>query len=500
LDKNLVEMKNISKAFFGVQALDNVSFELSSGEVHALVGENGAGKSTLMKILTGIYQKDSGEVFVDGHKQKLNSVRESMQAGISMIHQELNLVNHLTVAQNIFIGKESEYSSPFYLNDNKINQKAKEICSEIGIDIDPKILVSELTVAKQQMVEIAKALSTDSKIIIMDEPTASLTNEEIKDLFTVIKRLRKQNKGIIYISHKLEELFQIADRVSVMRDGVMVDSFPIDQANEDMIIQKMVGREIKIKPPIFDESQFGDTALAVTNLTSGNLVRDITFSIRYGEIVGFAGLVGAGRSETMKVIFGADQKDSGEIKVNGQVVKINNPYDAVNNGVAYLSEDRKTEGVITTLPIYENISLPKLKDFLDLGFLLNEKKEIKNAEKMIEMLDVRTPSPSQLLQYLSGGNQQKVVVAKWLSSGAKILIFDEPTRGIDVGAKDQIYDLVQELAKDGNAIIVISSEMQEIMRLCNRVLVMAEGRITGELDSKDISQEKIMSLAVNRAN
>jgi ribose transport system ATP-binding protein len=500
LSKNLVELLNINKAFFGVIALDKVSFDLIPGEVHALVGENGAGKSTLMKILTGIYQRDSGEIVVNGEPKEFPHVRESMKAGISMIHQELNLVNHLTVAQNIFIGREAEFSSRFFQNDNKINQKAKEICEEIGIDIDPEIEVSELTVAKQQMVEIAKALSTDSEIIIMDEPTASLTNEEIRDLFTVIKRLKKQNKGIIYISHKLEELFQIADRVSVMRDGNMVDTFPIEEADEDMIIRKMVGREIKIKPPTFDESKFGKVALEVINLNSGDMVKEVSFSIRYGEIVGFAGLVGAGRSETMKVIFGADHKDSGEIRIDGNPVTINNPYDAVNNSIAYLSEDRKSEGIITTLPIFENISLPKLQDFLKLSFLLNEQKEIKNAEEMIKLLDVRTPSSAQLLQYLSGGNQQKVVIAKWLSSNSKILIFDEPTRGIDVGAKDQIYDLMEELADQGNAIIVVSSEMQEIIRLSNRVFVMAEGRITGELSSKNISQEKIMSLAVNRAS
>ncbi len=500
MKNNLVELSKINKAFFGVVALDDVSFDLFSGEVHALVGENGAGKSTLMKILTGIYQRDSGEIIVKGEQKEFPHVRESMKAGISMIHQELNLVNHLTVAQNIFIGREREFSSPFFQNDNRINQKAKEICEEIGIDIDPEVEVSELTVAKQQMVEIAKALSADSEIIIMDEPTASLTNEEIRDLFTIIKRLKKHNKGIIYISHKLEELFQIADRVSVMRDGKMVDSFPIEEADEDMIIRKMVGREIKIKPPTFDESKFGETALEVINLNAGDMVQDISFSIRFGEIVGFAGLVGAGRSETMKAIFGADVKDSGEIRINGKSVKINNPHDAVDKGIAYLSEDRKSEGIITTLPIYENISLPKLKDFLNLSFLLNENKEIENAEDMIKLLDVRTPSSSQLLQYLSGGNQQKVVIAKWLSSASKILIFDEPTRGIDVGAKDQIYDLMQKLAEQGNAIIVVSSELQEIIRLCNRVIVMSEGKITGELHSKELSQEKIMTLAVNRAS
>ncbi|HZJ68612.1 MAG TPA: sugar ABC transporter ATP-binding protein [Candidatus Eisenbacteria bacterium] len=496
----LVELTKVNKSFFGVQALKDVSFDLKAGEVHALVGENGAGKSTLMKILTGIYHKDSGEINIKGEEQSIENVRDSMDLGISLIHQELNLVNHLTVAQNIFIGHETKYSSPFFQNDKTINKKARELCEAIGIDVEPDVLVSTLSVAKQQMVEIAKALSTDSEVIIMDEPTASLTHEEISDLFKIVKNLKKTGKGIIYISHRLEELFEIADRVTVLRDGEKIDTNPITELDEDLIIKKMVGREITIEPPVFDESKFGDVALEVSGLNAGDRVKDVSFSVRYGEIVGFAGLVGAGRSETMRAIFGADHKDSGQIKIDGKVVEINHPSDSVMLNMAYLSEDRKSEGIITTQPIFSNISLPKMSDYLKMKFLLNENKEIINADQMVELLDVRTPSSEQLVQYLSGGNQQKVVIAKWLSSDSKIMIFDEPTRGIDVGAKDQIYDLAKDLANQGNAIIVISSEMQEIIRLCNRIYVMSEGRITGELPSENITQEKIMTMAINRKN
>lgn len=498
MKKYLVELKNINKSFFNVSALNNVSFNLKKGEVHALVGENGAGKSTLMKILTGIYSKDSGEIFVKGKQELINNVIDSMNLGIAMIHQELNLIEDLTVAQNIFIGREKEFSSPFFQNDKIINERARDLCKEIGINVEPDMLVREMSVAQQQMVEIIKAVSSDADIIIMDEPTASLTLDEINDLFEIIKKLKEKNKGIIYISHRLEELFEISDRVSVMRDGLMIGTSPIEELTEDLIIKKMVGREILIEPPVFDEEQFGKIALEVNNLSSGNMVKDVSFSMRFGEIVGFAGLVGAGRSETMKTIFGAYEKDSGEIKVDGQVVNIKQPSDAVNLNIAYLSEDRKREGIHTTQTIFENISLPKMSKYIKAKFLLDIEKEIQNADKMVELLDVKTTSSKQLLQYLSGGNQQKVVIAKWLSSDSKIIIFDEPTRGIDVGAKDQIYDLVKELANEGHAIIVVSSEMQEIIRLCNRVYVMSEGRITGELSSKNISQEKIMNLAVNR--
>ena len=330
MKKYLVELKNINKSFFNVSALNNVSFNLEKGEVHALVGENGAGKSTLMKILTGIYSKDSGEIFVKGKQELINNVIDSMNLGIAMIHQELNLIEDLTVAQNIFIGREKEFSSPFFQNDKIINERARDLCKEIGINVEPDMLVREMSVAQQQMVEIIKAVSSDADIIIMDEPTASLTLDEINDLFEIIKKLKEKNKGIIYISHRLEELFEISDRVSVMRDGLMIGTSPIEELTEDLIIKKMVGREILIEPPVFDEEQFGKIALEVNNLSSGNMVKDVSFSMRFGEIVGFAGLVGAGRSETMKTIFGAYEKDSGEIKVDGQVVNIKQPSDAVN--------------------------------------------------------------------------------------------------------------------------------------------------------------------------
>lgn len=500
MEQFLVELNNISKAFFGVKALDDVSFDLYPGEVHALVGENGAGKSTLMKILTGIYSKDSGSTVIRGKEENISNVRDSMNLGIAMIHQELNLIEHLTIAQNIFIGREAEFGNSLFLNDTEINKRAEEYFEDIGIQAEPDTVVSQLSVAKQQMVEIVKAVSSDADIIIMDEPTASLTLEEIDDLFEIIKKLKQKNKGIIYISHRLEELFVIADRVSVMRDGKMISTSPIQELDQRSIIKKMVGREITIEPPVFDESKYGETALEVSGLNFSNVVKDVNFSVRYGEIVGFAGLVGSGRSETMKTVFGAYKKDSGTIKIDGQEVSIKQPSDAVELNLAYLSEDRKTEGIITTQPIFENISLPKMSKFTKKKILLDINRELVNADEMIKLLGIKTPSSRLLVQYLSGGNQQKVVIAKWLSSNSKIIIFDEPTRGIDVGAKDQIYDLVEQLADEGHAIIVVSSEMQEIIRLCNRVYVMSEGRISGELHSDSISQEKIMTLAVDRKN
>lgn len=493
----LVQLDHINKSFFGVKALQDVSFNLKAGEVHALVGENGAGKSTLMKILTGIYKKDSGHVLIKGVEHNLTSVKDSIDLGIAMIHQELNLVNHLTVAQNIFIGKETNFSPAFFQSDKKINEKAQLLCREMGINVEPTVLAGGLSVAKQQMVEIVKAISADADVIIMDEPTASLTLDEIKDLFRIVNKLKNAGKGIIYISHRLEELFEIADRVSVMRDGKMISTDPIEDLDEKAIIKKMVGREIDIKPPVFDESQFGDIALRVQHLKSGDMVKDVSFRVRYGEIVGFAGLVGSGRSESMKAIFGANLKETGDVYVNENKVNIRGPHDAVKLKIAYLSEDRKMEGLITSQPIFENINLPNMSAFLKYHIFLRQAKELKVADKMIDLLDIKTTDSKKLVQYLSGGNQQKVVIAKWLEN-SNIIIFDEPTRGIDVGAKDQIYDLIKDLAKQGNAIVVVSSEMQELIRLCNRIYVMSEGCITGEISGDEITQEKIMTLAVNR--
>ena len=490
-------MEHISKEFPGVKALDNVSFQLNAGEVHALVGENGAGKSTLMKVLTGVYGKDSGKIFLRGNEVEVHSVRDSQKLGIIMIHQELNLMNHLTVAQNIFIGRE-EKKAKVFLNDAELNRKAAELFKRLNVDIDPTVKVGSLTVAKQQMVEIAKALSYNSDVLIMDEPTAPLTDNEIEDLFRVIRMLRAEGKGIIHISHRLEELKQISDRITVMRDGGYVDTVNTHEVENSQIISMMVGREIFIDRNERSVPADAPIKLEVKNVNAGRMVKDISFNVRKGEILGVAGLVGAGRTETARAIFGADPKTSGEIFVDGKKVTIRTPEDAVKNGIAYLSEDRKRFGLMLGLSIQTNASMATMKKFLRGKFFLNEKAETKNMEENIRDLAIKTPSVHQLARFLSGGNQQKVVLAKWLTRNCDVLIFDEPTRGIDVGAKNEIYKLLDRLANEGKAIIMISSELPEIIRVSNRVLVMCEGRITGEVTGDEINQTTIMQYATMR--
>ena len=490
-------MENISKEFPGVKALDNVSFQLNAGEVHALVGENGAGKSTLMKVLTGVYGKDTGKILLRGNEVEIHSVRDSQKLGIIMIHQELNLMNHLTVAQNIFIGRE-EKKAKVFLNDAELNRKAAELFKRLNVDIDPTVKVGSLTVAKQQMVEIAKALSYNSDVLIMDEPTAPLTDNEIEDLFRVIRMLRAEGKGIIHISHRLEELKQISDRITVMRDGGYVDTVNTHEVETSQIISMMVGREIFIDRNERTVPADAPIKLEVKGVNAGRMVKDISFNVRKGEILGVAGLVGAGRTETARAIFGADPKTSGEIFVDGRKVSIKTPEDAVKNGIAYLSEDRKRFGLMLGLSIQTNASMATMKKFVRGKFFLNEKAETRNMEENIRDLAIKTPSVHQLARFLSGGNQQKVVLAKWLTRNCDVLIFDEPTRGIDVGAKNEIYKLLDRLANEGKAIIMISSELPEIIRVSNRVLVMCEGRITGEVTGDDINQTTIMQYATMR--
>ncbi len=495
--QELIRMEHISKEFPGVRALNDVSFSLNAGEVHALVGENGAGKSTLMKVLTGVYSKDSGRILVEGREVEINNVRDSQKLGIIMIHQELNLMNHLTVAQNIFIGRE-EKRAKLFLNDSVLNRRAAELFKRLNVDIDPAMKVGNLTVAKQQMVEIAKALSYDSKVLIMDEPTAALTDNEIRDLFRVIRMLRADGKAIIHISHRLEELKQISDRITVMRDGGYVATVNTGDVETAQIISMMVGREIFIERSGREVLANAGVALEVKNINAGRMVQNVSFSVRKGEILGVAGLVGAGRTETARAIFGADPKTSGEIYVDGKLVSIRTPEDAVKHGIAYLSEDRKRFGLMLGLSIQTNTSIATMKKFLTGGFFLNDQAEKKNMDAMIDELDIKTPSVRQLARFLSGGNQQKVVLAKWLTRNCDVLIFDEPTRGIDIGAKNEIYKLLDRLASEGKAIIMISSELPEIIRVSNRVLVMCEGQITGEVTGSDINQEKIMQYATMR--
>ena len=494
----LIKMEHICKEFPGVKALDDVTFELKAGEVHALVGENGAGKSTLMKVLTGVYTKDSGKILLNGEEISINNVRDAQRKGIIMIHQELNLMNHLTAAQNIFIGREYKTKAKVFLDAKTQNQEAKKLFERLNQDIDPTVKVGDLTVAKQQMVEIAKALSYDSKILIMDEPTAALTDNEIEDLFRVIRMLREEGRAIIHISHRLEELKQISDRITVMRDGGYVDTVNTKDTSIDQIIKMMVGREIFVTKQDAFTQKDNKVTLEVRNLNAGRMVRNVTFQAREGEILGLAGLVGAGRTETARAIFGADPHESGEILVHGKPVKISSPSDAVNAGIAYLSEDRKRYGLALGLSVDENVCMADMTDFLKALVFINFKKSRDNTTKQKESLSIKTPSIKQKVKLLSGGNQQKVVLAKWLTRNSDILIFDEPTRGIDIGAKNEIYKLLNILAAEGKTIIVISSELPEIIRTCHRVLVMCEGRITGEVMGNEIDQNVIMGYATKR--
>lgn len=493
----VLTMKGIHKRFMGVHALKGVDFELEAGEIHALVGENGAGKSTMMKVLTGIYEKNSGELYFQGKLFHPHNPKQALSAGIGIIHQELNMMEHLTVAQNIFIGRES-MKGGLFLDEKSQNKRAERLFDRLNMKIDPEETLSRLTVGKQQMVEIARAVSHDLKVLILDEPTAALTETEIEELFAIMRDLAAKGVGMIYISHRMDEIGQITDRVTVLRDGEYVGTNTTDKMAKEDIINMMVGRVIYEKPKTRSSVQPGaDIVLDVRNLYAGKLVKNVSFSLRRGEILGFAGLMGAGRTETARAIFGADEIQSGIIRVKGQLVKINGPMDAVAHGIGYLSEDRKRFGLAIGLSLVEN-ALMASYDKYERGLFIHAAEERKVTREYAEKLRIKTPSVDQLLKNLSGGNQQKVVIAKWLINDAEILIFDEPTRGIDVGAKSEIYTLMNNLAAQGKAIIMISSELPEILRMSDRIIVMCEGRITGELDIEGASQEKIMELATMR--
>lgn len=492
----ILSMKGITKSFSGVAALKNAALDLKAGEVVALMGENGAGKSTLMKILTGIYSKDSGEIQYMGQEVCFKGPAESEEAGISIVHQELNMMNDLTVAQNLFIGREE--MNGFLIDDKKMNEKARELFKILKIDINPAEKIGNLTVGKQQMVEIAKAISSKAKVIIFDEPTAALTDSEIEELFKVIRDLKKQGTGMVYISHRMDEINVISDRVIVMRDGEYVGTLITKECSKDDIIKLMVGRAIFGEPKIASNvAKDAPVVLKCENLNRGKAVKDVSFELRKGEILGFSGLMGAGRTEVARLIFGADKKDSGKIFINGKEVSINTPQDAVAHGIGYLSEDRKRYGLIVDKSVEENTVISSLNDFVK-GIFIDKAKSKEVSQKYVESLKTKTPSVSQLVKKLSGGNQQKVVIAKWLVKNSDILIFDEPTRGIDVGAKGEIYALMERLAKEGKSIIMISSELPEVLRMSDRVIVMCEGRITGILDIAEANQEVIMQSATKR--
>jgi len=492
----ILSMKGITKSFSGVAALKNAALDLKAGEVVALMGENGAGKSTLMKILTGIYSKDSGEIQYMGQEVCFKGPAESEEAGISIVHQELNMMNDLTVAQNLFIGREE--MNGFLIDDKKMNEKARELFKILKIDINPAEKIGNLTVGKQQMVEIAKAISSKAKVIIFDEPTAALTDSEIEELFKVIRDLKKQGTGMVYISHRMDEINVISDRVIVMRDGEHVGTLITKECSKDDIIKLMVGRAIFGEPKTASNvAKDAPVVLKCENLNRGKAVKDVSFELRKGEILGFSGLMGAGRTEVARLIFGADKKDSGKIFINGKEVTIHTPQDAVAHGIGYLSEDRKRYGLIVDKSVEENTVISSLNDFVK-GIFIDKAKSKEVSQKYVESLKTKTPSVSQLVKKLSGGNQQKVVIAKWLVKNSDILIFDEPTRGIDVGAKSEIYALMERLAKEGKSIIMISSELPEVLRMSDRVIVMCEGRITGILDIAEANQEVIMQSATKR--
>ena len=494
MNEVIVSMKNVCKNFPGVKALDNVNFELRSGEVMALLGENGAGKSTLMKILSGVYTRDSGELEIFGKNYGNLTPKQAEEAGVAIIHQELNLCRHLTVAENIFLGRE--IYGKIALDNARMEAEAQKILDGLKIDINPRQVVGDLPVSKQQMVEIAKALSVNAKILVMDEPTSALTSKEIDELFRIILDLKSEGKGIVYISHRLEELQHIVDRVTIMRDGQYILTAGFNDLTMDEIITNMVGREIKEKFPRV-ECEKGKVIFEVKNLNAGRMVRDINFSVNEGEIVGFAGLMGAGRTETTRAIFGVDEKSSGQIFVDGEEVKINCPMDAIKHGVVLAPEDRKKDGLCTQLSIRDNITLPNLDMVCNKAGVVNSKKEKDMCDKTVENLKIKTPNVDILAGNLSGGNQQKVVVGKWLARNSRVVIFDEPTRGIDVGAKVEIYNLMNELKKQGIAVMFVSSEMPEVMGIADRIIVMCDGRITGEVMAKDTTQSEILKLATS---
>jgi ribose transport system ATP-binding protein len=491
-------MEGIEKSFPGVHALGNCRYDLNPGEVHALVGENGAGKSTLMKILAGVYQRDSGRIIYKGREVNIPNPRAAQHLGISIIHQELNLMPHLTAGQNIFIGREPRQAVKLFLDEKRMNELARELFDNLHMDLDPRTKIRDLAVAKQQMVEIAKALSFNAEVLIMDEPTAALNTTEIEELFRIIRQLRDRGVGVAYISHRLEELKQISDRITVMRDGKYVDTRRTSEVEIGEIISMMVGRTLYETARNLKDTSGHEVVLSVAHLQQGRTIKDVSFEARAGEILGFAGLMGAGRTEVARAVFGADPVQSGEITVQGRRVNIRKPSDAVRHGIGYLSEDRKRYGLALGMDVEANIVMATMTRFLGLLGIIRRAETRSTAQKFVSLLSIKTPGLGQITKFLSGGNQQKVVVGKWLVRDCNILFFDEPTRGIDVGAKSEIYKLLNDLAEQGKAIVMISSELPEILRMSHRIVVMCEGRITGELTAAEATQEKIMRLATQR--
>lgn len=484
----VLKMQNISKSFPGVKALDDVHLNVYAGEVMALLGENGAGKSTLMKILSGVYKKDAGSIIYKGQEIEVSSPAESTRMGIAIIHQELNLIDHMKVYENVYLGREITNSLGI-LNKSEMIKNTKRVLDKLNIDIDPNDKVGSLSIAQQQMVEIAKALLVDANIIILDEPTDTLTDKEADILFSIVNELKEQKIGIVFISHKLDEIFKICDRVTVLRDGKFIDERLVSEIDEDLIIKMMVGRDLEEQYPHVDVE--GKEMLRLENLKN-KYIDDVSFTINSGEIVGISGLVGAGRTELAKTIYGAYKLDSGSIYLDGEALNIKSPKDALDKGIVYVSEDRKGESLIISMGVTENITLSALNKFIK-KIAISNSKEKKAAKDYVERIRIKTPNLKQKVKNLSGGNQQKVAIAKSLLTEPKLLILDEPTRGIDVGARREIYEILNDIKKENKAIMIISSDMQEVLGVCDRIIVMNDGRKKAELTREEASQEKIMS-------
>lgn len=495
MSEKIISMKNICKDFSGVQVLKNVDFNIYDGKIMALLGENGAGKSTLMKILTGVYTKTSGEIFLNGKEVNFKSTKDSQENGIAIIHQELNLIRHLSIGENIFLGREPVTKTK-RIKWKQLYEESKIWLEKLGLDEDPRELVGNISVGKQQLVEIAKALSLNAKVIIMDEPTGALTVSETERLFGVIRELKAQGHSIVYISHRLKEIFEICDDVTVLRDGELICERSIDELDEDKIIEMMVGRKLDEQYPRI-LSKPGQVVLEVKDLTN-QFVQNISFKLRQGEILGIAGLMGAGRTELARTLYGIYKKEFGEIVLENRKLRINHPTDALKHGIAYVSEDRKTNGIHLGLSVRENITLASLSSYCGKIGNISKSEEEKSANHYITSMSIKTSGTKQLLKHLSGGNQQKVSLAKNLDSKPKVLILDEPTRGVDVGAKKEIYELINQFKQQGMSIIMISSEIPEILGMSDRIMVMHEGKVTGIIDRDNATQEKIMSLAVGK--
>lgn len=490
----ILKLNKINKAFPGVKALTDVDLTLRKGEVLALVGENGAGKSTLMKILSGAYKRDSGTIEFDGREVEIHSPKQSEELGISIIYQELNLIQRITVAENIFLGRfPLKWGAVQW---DKMRRDARELLAGLGIELNVNAMLRDLSLAQQQIIEIVKAVSINAKVVIMDEPTSSLSHSETEILFRIIRMLKEKGTAVIFITHRLDEIYTICDRMTILRDGCYVGTRDVKDVTKSEMIEMMIGRQLTNQYPL-RESCIGDTLLEVRNLTDGGRrVKNVSFSAHAGEVLGFAGLVGAGRTETMRMIFGVDKKAGGEVLIGGQAVEIRGPRDAISRGIGFVTENRKEEGLFLHSSVKVNTVMVALQKILKHGLYFDFKKERDVAEEYVKLLHTATPSVEQRVMYLSGGNQQKVVLAKWLFSDSRIIIFDEPTRGIDVGAKREIYEIINKLVAEGKVVIVISSDLEEIMGICDRILVMHEGNISGEVEKAEFSQSRITEFAV----